>query len=183
LISADGPEGAGLVSICHRVGVSRGAFYHHFSTKEEAVTAVREQARRDLTALTDEVFKTSHEGPDSLPTSVVAPAAFCAGFCQLLRSNVTVRAGTQLPSERGAMPPRSLRQELLDEVHRRTAELLAREAGDDRLAELAVVIAAGLESLGREDAEWWSAETCNRMWQALSPLFTQSPLPPPACTA
>jgi hypothetical protein len=40
------------------------------------------------------------------------------------------------------------------------------------LADLAVVVAAGLESLGHTDAEWWDPKTSKRLWVLLRPLFS-----------
>ncbi|MFD4137316.1 TetR family transcriptional regulator [Streptomyces goshikiensis] len=158
-IIADGrPADAGLVNICNTAGVSRGALYHHFSSTAELTAAVYGQARARTTTLAEEAF----EGP-----AESAAARFCSSLCTALRDEELVRAGTQLAADGGAGPPR-LRDDALDLVRRHLAS-----AGGElaELADLAVVVTAGLESLGRSDGTWWEPRTSERIWDLLRPLF------------
>lgn len=74
---------AGLVNICRRAGVSRGALYHHFSSTAELTAAVYEQAHERVVALMDEAF----EGPVE-----DAPERLLVALCEALRTEELVRA-------------------------------------------------------------------------------------------
>lgn len=154
---------AGLVNICRRAGVSRGALYHHFSSTAELAAVVYEQAYARVVALMDEAF----EGPVE-----DAPERLLVAFCEALRTEELVRAGIQLAVDGSAGPPR-LRDDVLALVRRRVADA-HRDAGPapEDLADLAVVVAAGLETLGHTDSEWWDAKTSKRLWVLLRPLFS-----------
>lgn len=164
---ADGqPSDAGLVNICHRAGVSRGALYHHFPSTAALAAAVYAQARSRVVALTEEAF----EGP-----AADAPERFLAALGEALRTEEVVRAGMRLAADGSAGPPR-LRDDLLAMVHQRVSDTYqdvvrpAQELTD--LADLAVVVAAGLESLGYSDDVWWDAKTSRRLWGLLRPLYS-----------
>ncbi|GHH24834.1 TetR/AcrR family transcriptional regulator [Streptomyces rubradiris] len=177
LIGDDGPGAAGLVDICRGAGVSRGALYHHFATKEAVVVAVHTQARRKATALVDAAFGDALSDP--LDTAAfTALSRFGSALGRALSDDLTVRAGLQLDPDGSADPARRLRQEVLSAVHRRVSGLLPPDApgapgpeGQD-LADLAMVVVAGLESLGRTDPAWWSPGTSDRVWRTLRRLFT-----------
>ncbi|MFE9627038.1 TetR family transcriptional regulator [Streptomyces sp. NPDC006527] len=179
LIGDGGPGDAGLVNICRAAGVSRGALYHHFATKEAVVVAVRDQARREVAALIDEAFTTALSEPRE-EAAFTALSRFGSALGRALSDDPTVRAGLQLDPDGSADPARRLREEVLDAVHRKVSGLLPPAApgahgseGRD-LADLAVAVVAGLESLGRTDAAWWSPAASDRMWRALRPLFVPS---------
>ncbi|MFF8095629.1 TetR family transcriptional regulator [Streptomyces sp. NPDC016675] len=179
LIGDGGPEAAGLVEICRGAGVSRGALYHHFAAKEDVAVRVRDQARRRTTALVDEAFTADPADP-SEDAVLAALSRFTAGLGKALGDEPVVRAGLRLDPDGSADPSRRLRQEVLDSVHHRLRGLLSSAAPADRaaepqdLADLAVAVVAGLESLGRAEADWWSPATSERIWRTLRPLF-----PPP----
>ncbi|MEW2636207.1 TetR/AcrR family transcriptional regulator [Streptomyces sp. NPDC048389] len=155
---------AGLVNICRRAGVSRGALYHHFSSTAALTAAVYEQARLRVEALADEAFR----GP-----AQYAPERFLLGLGRAMRTEKVVRAGMQLAADGSAGPPR-LRDDLLAVVHERVARTQKQDATRaEDLADLAVVVAAGIESLGHTDPGWWGAETSRRLWELLGPLFDQ----------
>jgi len=163
---ADGqPSDAGLVNICHRAGVSRGALYHHFPSTAALAAAVYAQARSRVVALTEEAF----EGP-----AADAPERFLAALGEALRTEEVVRAGMRLAADGSAGLPR-LRDDLLTMVHQRVSDTHqdvvrpTRDLAD--LADLAVVVAAGLESLGYSDDVWWDAKTSRRLWGLLRPLY------------
>ncbi|MEU9158570.1 TetR/AcrR family transcriptional regulator [Streptomyces sp. NPDC048417] len=153
---------AGLVNICHRAGVSRGALYHHFSSTTALTAAVYEEALQRVEALTEEAFA----GPVA-----DAPERFLFALGEALRTEKVVRAGMQLAADGSAGPPR-LRDDLLAAVHERIAKAQeeAEEAAED-LADLAVVMAAGIESLGHTDPSWWDGDISRRLWGLLRPLF------------
>ncbi|MHA5048135.1 TetR family transcriptional regulator [Streptomyces sp. SD15] len=154
---------AGLVNICRRAGVSRGALYHHFSSTTELTAAVYEQAHERVVALMDEAF----DGPVE-----DAPERILVALCEALRTEELVRAGMQLAVDGSAGPPR-LRDDVLALVHRRVIDAHRDIVPvPEDLADLAVVVAAGLESLGHTDSEWWDAKTSKRLWALLRPLFS-----------
>lgn len=183
LIGDGSPGEAGLVDICRGAGVSRGAVYHHFATKEAVAVAVHDEARREATALIDAAFTDALSG--RLETAAfTALSRFSSALGRALSDDPTVRAGLRLDPDGSAEPARRLRQEVLSAVHRRVSGLLPPAApgghgdAEQDLADLAVAVVAGLESLGRTDASWWSAATSDRVWRTLRPLFA-----PPASAA
>ncbi|MFF2381451.1 TetR family transcriptional regulator [Streptomyces sp. NPDC058108] len=154
---------AGLVNICRRAGVSRGALYHHFSSIAELNAAVYERAHERVVALMDEAFG---GGPVE-----DAPERLLIAFCEALRTDELVRAGIQLAVDGSVGPPR-LRDDVLTLVRERVAAThRGTVPAPEDLADLAVVVAAGLETLGHTDADWWDARTSKRLWALLRPLF------------
>ncbi|MGX2995750.1 TetR family transcriptional regulator [Streptomyces sp. JNUCC 64] len=123
LIADGGPEAAGLVSICRRAGVSRGALYHHFTHKEAVAAAVHDQARREVVTLIDEAFATTLSGPPD-DAAVTALSRFATLLGEALRDRPTVRAGVRLDPGGSTDRARELRQEMLHAVRRRVAALL-----------------------------------------------------------
>lgn len=163
LIAEGRVSDAGLVNICRRAGVSRGALYHHFTSTTELAAAVYDQARIRMVALLDEAF----EGPPA-----DAPERFFVALGAAMRTEKTIRAGMQLAAD-GTDGRPSLRDELLTLVHQRVAEAheeaVVPSAGD--LADLVMVVAAGIESLGHADPVWWEVKASQRLWEVLRPLF------------
>ncbi|MCY0920585.1 TetR/AcrR family transcriptional regulator [Streptomyces sp. H27-G5] len=165
---------AGLVNICRIAGVSRGALYHHFSSTAELVAEVYAQAHSRTAALAEDSFEGSAAG---------APARFSAALGTAMSEDRLVRAGMRLSAEGSEEPP-WLRDELLDRVHakvvegaRHGGETGARGPSDTRpedLADLAVVVTAGLESLGYTDVRWWDPRTARRIWAMVLPLFGEA---------
>lgn len=162
LIADGGLSDAGLINICRRAGVSRGALYHHFSSTAALTAAVYEEARQRVETLVEESFR----GPVA-----ESPRRFLAALGEAMRTEKVVRAGMQLAADGSAGPPR-LRDDLLAAVHERVTEAQkAAEEPSDDLADLAVVVAAGIETLGHTDPSWWDGEIADRLWRLLRPLF------------
>ncbi|MCB5169614.1 TetR/AcrR family transcriptional regulator [Streptomyces bambusae] len=162
LIADGGPSDAGLVSICRRAGVSRGALYHHFSSTAQLMAAVYEQAHERVMELAEKAFdQRSADGPER----------FLTALTRALREEELLRAGIQLSADGSPGPPQ-LRDEVLTLVRRHVSKGHRETApSPDDLADLAVVVAAGLESLGHTDPAWWEAGTNQRLWALLRPLF------------
>ncbi|WP_020140397.1 TetR/AcrR family transcriptional regulator [Streptomyces sp. 351MFTsu5.1] len=152
---------AGLVNICNTAGVSRGALYHHFSSIAELVAEVHAQARGRVAALAEECF----EGPGT-----DAPARFSIALGKALAEDQLVRAGLKLAADGTDDPPR-LREETLDGLRERILADAPDSPERQVLADLAVVVTAGLESLGYADAVWWSPERGRRVWDRVLPLM------------
>ncbi|MBT2443404.1 TetR/AcrR family transcriptional regulator [Streptomyces sp. ISL-36] len=179
---------AGLVNICRVAGVSRGALYHHFSSTAELVAEVRAQASARTTALVDDAFAGQAAG---------APARLSAALGVAMSEEQVVRAGMRLGEDGTDGSPR-LRDEVLSLMRARmvAAEEEAAEeetavaggagdrASDDggrlRPADLALVVTAGLQSLGYTDRRWWDPETSEQIWGMLEPLFAQAEPAPAA---
>ncbi|MFJ8310501.1 MULTISPECIES: TetR family transcriptional regulator [unclassified Streptomyces] len=164
LIAEGGVHDAGLVSICRSARVSRGALYHHFPTKESLAAAVYAQARTEVAGLAAAAFAD--------PAAGAAPARFSSALVTALREVPAVRAGMRLGPD-GSTGPARLRDEVLGLVHREVSGRLpaGREPAGRDLADLAVVVTAGLETLGRTDGAWWDGEVSDRIWDMLRPLF------------
>ena len=64
----EGYDGAGVAEICRRAGVSKGAFYHHFSSKQDLFL---ELLQRWLGGLDDEVGEL-HSGREPVPKELLA---------------------------------------------------------------------------------------------------------------
>ncbi|MEU2549935.1 TetR/AcrR family transcriptional regulator [Streptomyces roseolus] len=160
---ADGPPAdAGLVNVCERAGVSRGALYHHFASTAMLAAAVYEEAHHRIVVLMDEAF--SRETAEALRTFLVA-------LGESLRTDPLVRAGMKLAGDGTFRSPR-LRDQMLAMLHERLV-LAGRPAafpGED-LADLAVLLAAGVESQGRSDPTWWEGRSVDRLWPVLQVLF------------
>ncbi|MEU1181685.1 TetR/AcrR family transcriptional regulator [Streptomyces sp. NPDC005820] len=160
---ADGrPSDAGLINICHKAGVSRGALYHHFASTAALAAAVYDQAHSRVVALTGEAFQGS---------ATDAPERFFVALGEALRTEKVVRAGMQLAAD-GSVGPPCLRDDLLSLAGQRVADGCqdpVHPAQD--LADLVVVLAAGLVALGYTDPRWWDGETSQRLWELLRPLY------------
>jgi AcrR family transcriptional regulator len=154
----------GLVSICNTAGVTRGALYHHFRSIAELVGEVHAQAQERVIALADESF--AQGGAD-------APARFSITLGKALMEDQLVRAGLGLAPDGTEDPPR-LREEVLDRMRAEIMSQAPVSTARSVFADLAVVVTAGLESLGHADTDWWSEERAGRIWDALLPLFTEA---------
>ncbi|UQX05433.1 TetR/AcrR family transcriptional regulator [Streptomyces sp. RerS4] len=161
---------AGLVNICHRAGVTRGALYHHFPSTASLAAVVYDEARTRAWSFTEEAFDGGE--PD-------APKRFLVALGAAMGNEKVVRAGMQLASDGSDGRP-CLRDELLAMVRRRvvaTHQDTTRSSDDvANLADLAVVVAAGIESLGRSDPAWWEGKTSTRLWETMRPLFESAAL-------
>ncbi|MFJ8754753.1 TetR family transcriptional regulator [Streptomyces sp. NPDC102441] len=152
---------AGLVNICRVAGVSRGALYHHFASIAEVVAEVYAQARERATALVEDAFA----GP-----AADAPARFSLALGAAMAKDQLICAGMGLGADGTDSAPR-LRDEVLGMVRDRMFEEARDAAAPDSLADLAVVVTAGLESLGYTDSGWWDPRQTERVWGILRPLF------------
>ncbi|MFD4175994.1 MULTISPECIES: TetR/AcrR family transcriptional regulator [Streptomyces] len=152
---------AGLANICRTAGVSRGALYHHFGSIAELVAGVYEQASERVDGLFEEAFEKS---------ATDAPAEFSITLGAALLDERLVRAGVRIGPSGTDDPPR-LREEILAKLRERVVADGSSHAKDiDCAADLAVVVTAGLESLGHADAYWWQPKTARRIWDIVQQL-------------
>jgi AcrR family transcriptional regulator len=90
---------ASLSTVAERAGVTKGALYFHFSSKEDLALAVI-QAQHDL--MTEDARRAALNGRDALSTMVMISGSFGR---QLMREQI-VRAGVRLTLEASAFGQR-----------------------------------------------------------------------------
>ncbi|MEV7778205.1 ScbR family autoregulator-binding transcription factor [Kitasatospora sp. NPDC088351] len=171
-----GFEAASLVDISRRAGVSKGALYFHFVSKQALADGVRAAAGREIGSAALRALRCG--GP-----ALQGLIDFSHELARLLREDVVVRAGVQLgrggqEARRGGGPAgtaatwRSLTavvRRLLDRAEA-TGEL---RPGVDRrqAAELLTTLAAGLVLLSAEDADRLGPEAVRGLWAAALPAL------------
>ncbi|AEW94535.1 hypothetical protein SCATT_21640 [Streptantibioticus cattleyicolor NRRL 8057 = DSM 46488] len=180
LIDDRGMKGTGLLDISRAAGVSKGALYFHFASKDDLVTALRAEARDVVLTLAEEHI----EGP--APT-LVGTARFTGAMSARMREDPVLRAGLRLESESAAESSRAADEPGSGSCAPRLREAwltvlrgqLAKDAEDGRLrpevadrdvANLVAAVTAGLEALGREDETWWTQEVTSGIWRLLMML-------------
>lgn len=167
LIDERGMKGTGLLDISRAAGVSKGALYFHFASKDELVAAVRREARESVLALAGECL-------DGGNSTLAGAARFTVAMSRHMREDPVLRAGLRLESEcpgtQGAGG--SLREGWLMVLRERlAADAVAGklDGGADAAAtaNLVAAVTVGLEALGREDESWWGPEITAGIWQLL----------------
>jgi AcrR family transcriptional regulator len=176
LIDDRGMKGTGLLDISRAAGVSKGALYFHFASKDDLVTALRSEARSSVVALAEQFL----DGPSS---TLAGAARFTDAMSARMREDPVLRAGLRLESEacgsrpdaeesNGAAEPQSLRDGWVSVLRRQ----LDKDASDGRLrpgcgavdtANLIAAVTVGLEALGRDDDTWWDPEVTAGIWRLL----------------
>lgn len=120
---ADGIDGSGIATLVADAGLTNGAFYGHFSSKDDLVASVMAQQLRDQAALLE-----------SMPTGIGSVEAFVRGYLS--------------PAHRDDLPGGCPSAALLDEIGR--SHLTVREAYTEGAR---VVIAAITRLLGDDDPQ------------------------------
>ncbi|MEE1930424.1 TetR/AcrR family transcriptional regulator [Streptomyces sp. TRM 70351] len=162
LFDTKGPRDSGLLEISRAAGVSKGALYFHFGSKQELVGAVWEEARNRVRRLARD-----HIGPQ--PATLDATFRFVSALTTALRRDVVVRAGLRLEAEGGLETDADgggMRREWLRFLSRN----LTGADGNRAPSDLVAAVTIGLETLGRQDPSWWSQETVSGIWHLLSGL-------------
>ncbi|MGW7071648.1 ScbR family autoregulator-binding transcription factor [Streptomyces sp. NPDC054855] len=158
-----------LTNISHQVGVSSGALYFHFESKEALATEVVSQASR---ALQDAARQSCRAGTSSLQRLIDTSHA----LAELLRSDTVVRAGFRLNCAGHGAGRTDLCQEWQACVQRLLAEA-AREGslapGASRQSIVAALVAAtvGFEVLSRDDFQWLSRHALSGFWSLQLPCI------------
>ena len=155
-----GYEATPLSAILRRSGVTKGAFYFHFPSKEAVATSlVRFQAQ----AWTKVWRRWTERGLDPLTTAVgiVDEAA------RILERDVVIRAGTQL-SYRAETPVPDWEQRL-GELFRRSAQLGLLRTGADPAATTRVLHAAlvGVRVLGGRRQSGGMSQQIGEVWRVV----------------
>ncbi|MEU8513134.1 ScbR family autoregulator-binding transcription factor [Kitasatospora sp. NPDC048722] len=175
-----GFESASLVDISRRAGVSKGALYFHFVSKQALADGVRAAAGREIGSAALRALRAG--GP-----AVQDLVDLSHELARLLREDVVVRAGVQLgraghgprrehgdPSGSGAAW-----RSFTAVVHRllgRAAEAGELRPGIDRwaAAELLTTLAAGLVLLAAEDTARLGPEAVRGTWAAALPALVDA---------
>ncbi|MEV7354350.1 ScbR family autoregulator-binding transcription factor [Kitasatospora sp. NPDC091276] len=172
-----GFEAASLVDISRRAGVSKGALYFHFVSKQALADGVRAAAGREIGSA---ALRALRSGGPALQGLI----DFSHELARLLREDVMVRAGVRLGRQG---PPRAdtpdgppgadaAWRSLTAVVHRlldRAAEAGELRPGLDRraAAELLTTMAAGQVLLAAEEADRPGPEAVGRLWAAALPAL------------
>ncbi|WP_326474534.1 ScbR family autoregulator-binding transcription factor [Actinophytocola sp.] len=147
LFDRDGFAGATLDDVSRAAGVTKGAFYFHFASKQELGGAIQAEARGMLRSFVDRQRATETRALQSLidMTHVLA---------RWLASEPVIRASLRTARERGDRPFVDFYAELLSTVD--TTLHRAKRAGEldegvqvDVVGTLVVTICVGIEVL------WW----------------------------
>lgn len=162
LIRCTGLRSAGLNAISRDAGVSRGALTFHFPTKGALAASVYSEARADVISLLDVVFSDLSSNP---------AAGFGDALWRAAREDPVIGAGLRLTADGEEESAPRLREEVLEALHQRTAAWLRDHPDARALADLVVVMTAGLESLSRAKTHWWDADISSRVWDLVRPLL------------
>jgi len=159
----------GLSEVTQLAGVSKGALYFHFGSKEQLAEAVMAESREGLRG----VIRTArHPGGPALQYLI----DLCHGMAHRLDHDVVFRAGLRLTDEPGLGADRCpsphpswakvIRRQLLKAATERDlqADVLLDEA-----ATLLAATTAGIEVLARRDRTWLSQQVLVGLWQAVLP--------------
>ncbi|MFI2607180.1 ScbR family autoregulator-binding transcription factor [Kitasatospora sp. NPDC018619] len=178
-----GFEAASLVDISRRAGVSKGALYFHFVSKQALADGVRRASGREVGSAALRALRA--EGP-----ALQGLIDFSHELARMLREDVVVRAGVRLgrrgPVREGArggpagaaapVPPDAAWRSLTAVVHRlldRAAEAgeLLPEVDRRAAAELLTAVAAGQVLLAGEETGRPGPEAVSRLWTAALPAL------------
>ncbi len=194
LIDDRGMNGTGLLDISRAAGVSKGALYFHFASKDDLVTALRAEARDAVVALAEEYLGGS-------VSTLAGAARFTEAMSARMREDPVLRAGLRLEWEVNASgracsgdgspaagdpacgdpdsaapgrtaAPQSLRAGWLSVLRPRLEKdaacgRLRPGAGARDTANLVAAVTVGLEALGREDQSWWDPDVTDGIWRLL----------------
>ncbi len=171
LIDDRGMKGTGLLDISRAAGVSKGALYFHFASKDELVAAVRSEARHSVLTLAGECL-------DGGSSTLAGAARFTVALSRQMREDPVLRAGLRLESEGAAGESTggpSLREGWLALLRERLAAdaaagRLRADADAEATANLVAAVTVGLESLGRENENWWDPQVTTGIWRLLLTL-------------
>ncbi|MER5637817.1 ScbR family autoregulator-binding transcription factor [Kitasatospora sp. NPDC002227] len=162
----------GLSEIAQLCGVSKGALYFHFGSKEQLADAVMTESRETLRDIVRQARSRRGAGLQYL-------IDLCHGLARQLDQDVVFRAGLRLTEEPGladgSCPSPYPAWERL--VGRQLARAVRDEDlhPDVLLAEVTALLAAtaaGIESLSRRDKGWLSPHVTTGLWNAVLPALT-----------
>ncbi|WP_441251436.1 ScbR family autoregulator-binding transcription factor [Kitasatospora sp. McL0602] len=161
----------GLSEIAQLCGVSKGALYFHFGSKEQLADTVMAESREALR----EILRAARRPGGSALQYLVD---LCHGLADRLERDVVFRAGLRLTDEPGLdkdrYPSPYPAWERL--VGRQLARAVAEQELQPRieLAEATTLLASatvGIEMLSRRDKGWLSPHVTTGLWNAVLPAL------------
>ncbi|WP_164836220.1 ScbR family autoregulator-binding transcription factor [Actinacidiphila soli] len=175
IFTREGFPRASLPSISHAAGVSKGALYFHFHSKDDLATAIEEEAEARVELILQRLQ--AREGVTSLQTVVDATYA----LMKSVATDAVVRAGFRLGTEVARESSVDLWGRWQAWVHAmlsRAEESAELAPGVSRSAAGAVIViaVAGMEVLASKNAEWMTPEHLNLLWEVLLPQLEACPV-------
>ncbi|MFG1666834.1 ScbR family autoregulator-binding transcription factor [Streptomyces sp. Y7] len=168
IFAREGFVHASLPLISHAAGVSKGALYFHFHSKDHLARVIEEEADARLKRILEHAQ--GREGATSLQNVVDATYALMEGIA----SDAVVRAGFRLGAESARVSSVDLWGRWRGWV--RSMLVQAESSGElapgvSRVAVGAVIVIAmaGFEALASKNAEWSAPERLNWLWELLLP--------------
>jgi AcrR family transcriptional regulator len=159
-----------LLDITRQAGVSKGALYFHFDSKEQLAAAVMAESRVRLR----EILRAAR-CPGGSPVQYLMD--LCHGVARALEQDVVFRAGLRLTELDGAWIPTprpawaALIRRQLDRAA--AAEELRPDVPVQQVSSLLAAATSGFEVLGRHDQVWLSRRFLDEMWRAVLPALVR----------
>ncbi|MDH6576298.1 AcrR family transcriptional regulator [Kitasatospora sp. MAP5-34] len=164
----------GLLEIAQLAGVSKGALYFHFGSKEQLAEGVMTESREELRRI---ILSVRRAGIPALQYLI----DLCHELARRLDQDVVFRAGLRLSDEPGMEKEqhpspypgwtRLIRRQLAKAA---AAQQLRPGIALDDVAGLLASTTAGIEVLSRRDRAWLSPQVTAGLWKAVLPAL----LPP-----
>jgi len=160
---------ATLATIAQRAGVSKGALYFHFASKEALCDALRDDAARVQREL---ISASAAEAGAHSPYQLIV---FARALTGRIAADPLFRAGLRLAHGTGTeAEPDGLRGEWRRFAVEQLAGAGARPPGAAARtgAELLTALLAGVEELARGNPSWLDGPALERLWAAVLPSLT-----------
>ena len=151
-----GYDSTGVAEICNTAGVSKGALYHHFRSKQAIFVEMFETWMRGFVAEMERVRDTAASIPDALlrmakMTGLIFQTA--AGQLPLFIEFLTKASRDPETWKATIAPYKFFRKFFTDLIHRGIEEGTMQEADPERIAQIIVAYGAGLVMQGVLDPE------------------------------
>ncbi|MFJ8040386.1 ScbR family autoregulator-binding transcription factor [Kitasatospora sp. NPDC096147] len=161
----------GLNDVTRPTGISKGALYFHFGSKELLAEAVIAESRRGLREV---VRRARHSA--GCPLQYLIDLSH--GLAHLLATDIVFRAGLRLTDDNGLPEdqrpnphPAWVRLVNRELTRCSTAGRLHSGAGVEEAAGLLAAATAGVEIIARRDRNWLDPKVITRLWEAVLPLL------------
>ncbi|WP_052682276.1 ScbR family autoregulator-binding transcription factor [Saccharothrix sp. ST-888] len=168
---ADGYTMTGLGDVTRLSGMSKGALYFHFGSKEQLAEAVLAGSR-------DGLRESIREARGSGGSTIQYLIDLCHGLARRVDDDVVFRAGLRLTGDPGldasiCPSPQTSWVLMVRLLLKRAAD--RREVRTDAPVEVTATLLAaavtGVEVLARQDSQWLDREVITRLWRAVLPAL------------
>jgi AcrR family transcriptional regulator len=156
LFAQQGYTGTGVAGICEAAGVSKGAFYHHFTTKQEVFLALLNDWLGNLNQAMQQVIDGQREVPDALMyLASLGKLLFMTGGKHIsILMEFWEQSRHDPESWKAAGAPYERYQQFLARIIRKGVEEGSlRDVDPDDVAKLIIAVATGLMLQGVMDME------------------------------